>query len=63
MNTTTNMEIANDSKMVRIASNEYAGSTTYITVCYVNNGETAVRSKTFKSLKGAEKAARNWLGL
>jgi hypothetical protein len=59
MNTT--LEIAKGNRIARIAENNYAGKTTYIVCCFI--GDVTVRSKSFKSIKGAEKAARNWLVL
>jgi hypothetical protein len=52
-------EMWNGSRMVRISEDTEVGQATLTT--WVNYGETITRSRSYKTVKGAEKWAREWL--
>jgi hypothetical protein len=59
MNTT---EIRKGNRIARIAENTYAGQSSFIVCCFVcaDGEDVALKSKTYKTLKGAEKFAQGW---
>ena len=54
-------EIKNGNWLVRISEDTESQGKGITAITYTNNGETPRQSKSFKTLKGAERFAQTWL--